>query len=99
MVRWGAKESKECERQFNLFASTGGTQGWDPESTDAAYIKEKIIQAKNPIFAPFLAKSAGGSARDNQKALSGYRSASSEYFVKLAKNGIRISASSHVHSP
>jgi hypothetical protein len=64
MVRWGAKESKECERQFNLFASTGGTQGWDPESTDAAYIKEKIIQqAKNPIFAPFLAKSAGGSAR------------------------------------
>jgi hypothetical protein len=42
----------------------------------------------------FLSKNLGGDKynRDNTKAIGGYKRTASEYFVKLAKQGIRLGA-------
>jgi hypothetical protein len=94
MSRWGVKQNKELEKQFNLFDTTGGKKGWNPGVTNDNYIKEKFCDSGNRDLIHFLSKALGGNKnnRDNSKAINGYKRAASEYFVKLAKQGVRISA-------
>jgi hypothetical protein len=89
LMAWGEKERKECTAQFDLFVTTSGQEGWDPDSADADYIKEKA-QTSN-IVRPFLSRTLGGltTNRDSDKAIGGYKRATSEYFVKLALGGTR----------
>ena len=91
-ANWGAKQKKEVLKQFNLFTSTNGEEGWDPEKWgDTDYIVGKAKD--NPICVRYLSKRQGGhqSNRDNQKVVRGYKNAASEYWVHLAKTGIRRS--------
>ena len=89
--RWSKKASTELEKQFNLFTQSGGEEGFDPRDRTAEYIKSKA--QGNPVLKPYLAGKQGGfhSHRDSAKIIRGYERVSSEYFVKLAKAGIRRS--------
>jgi hypothetical protein len=100
MSRWGVKQNKELEKQFNLFDTTGGKEGWNPGVTNDNYIKTKICESGKGDLIRFLSKSLGGDRnnRDNSKAINGYKRAASEYFVKLAKQGVRLSAFKYLES-
>jgi len=89
--RWNKKASKEVERQFDLFTQTQGKDGWDPRERAPEYVKNKVKD--NFILRPYLAGSSGGytTHKTCQKVLRGYERVSSEYFVKIAKSGIRRS--------
>lgn len=87
--RWGKEQQNECTKQFNLFTTSNGKEGWDPREQTAEYVKPRAQQ--NDVCRPFLAANLGGSSsnKDSQKVVHGYRKAASEYWVKLAKSGIR----------
>lgn len=89
--RWCKKASNELEKQFNLFTQSGGEEGFDPRDRTSEYIKSKAKD--NPVLKPYLASNQGGfhTHRDSTKIIRGYECVSSEYFVKLAKAGIRRS--------
>jgi hypothetical protein len=89
--RWNKKASNEVIKQFNLFTESGGEEGWDPRDCTAEYIKVKVKD--HDVLRPYLAGRIGGfhSNKDCSKILRGYERVSSEYFVKLAKAGVRRS--------
>ena len=95
--RWTKEAAKEVERQFNLYTESNGQEGWDPRNHNASYIKP--LAQKNDILRPYLAGNLGGhnSHKDSAKILRGYERVASEYFVKLAKQGIRRSTFIFVH--
>jgi hypothetical protein len=86
--RWSKKDSKEVIKQFNLFTESGGEEGWDPQNCNTEYIKVKVKDSD--VLRPFLAGKFGGFHlhKDCAKILCGYKRASSEYFVKLAKTRV-----------
>jgi hypothetical protein len=88
---WSKEATNEIQKQFDLFTESNGKDGWDPQNRDASYIKPCIQQ--NEVLRPFLANNLGGhdSHKTSSKILQGYERVSSEYFVKLAKSGIRRS--------
>lgn len=91
---WSTAQDNACVKQFNLFRASGGSEGWDPTKTSKKhgdYIVEKlkeVVTTRN-----YLAHSNGGhkSNSDNAKGLRGYRRVASEFWVSLAKQGIRKS--------
>lgn len=89
--RWSRVAGNEVIKQFNLFTQSGGEEGWDPRDCSPEYIKLKVKD--NDELRPFLAGKLGGfhSNKDSAKILRGYERVSSEYFVKLAKAGVRRS--------
>ena len=92
---WGETQTLECIRQFNLFQVTKGKQGWDPEKhNDPTYVKD--LAKRNQLLKPYVQKSLGGfdKNRDSSKVIRGYERAASEWWVVLAKRGIRRGASS-----
>jgi hypothetical protein len=91
--RWSKKASNEVEKQFNLFTESKGEEGWDPRDRTPEYVKLKV--RTNDLLRPFLAATFGGFHlhKNSSKILWGYERVSSEYFVKLAKAGIRRSTS------
>jgi hypothetical protein len=91
LKNWGKEQKDECTRQFNLFTTTNGADGWNPAETADSYIRPKAKD--NDILRPYLSAFIGGhsSCKDSSKVLRGYRRAGSEYIVYLAKNGIRRS--------
>jgi hypothetical protein len=91
---WGETQTQECIRQFNLFQATKGKEGWDPaKHSDTEYVKTSV--RRNQTIKPYLKKSLGGSAGniDSSKAIRGYQRAASEWWVVLARSGIRRGAS------
>ena len=95
--RWTKEAANEVERQFNLYTESNGQEGWDPRDRNASYIKP--LAQKNNVLWPFLAVNLGGheSHKDSAKILQGYEWVASEYFVKLAKWGVRHSTFIFVH--
>jgi hypothetical protein len=92
--RWGTVQDNELVKQFNLFVSSGGKKGWDPErKTDHKYIISKL--KNNVHLGRYLSKSNGGDSgnKDNQKALRGYIRVACEFFLSLAAKGVRKGAS------
>ena len=90
---WGETQTLECIRQFNLFQVTKGKQGWDPEKhNDPTYVKD--LAKRNQLLKPYVQKSLGGfdKNRDSSKVIRGYERAASEWWVVLAKRGIRRGA-------
>ena len=90
---WSETQTNECIRQFNLFKLSQGKQGWDPEKhSKPEYVKKQF--QRNQTVKPYLQKSLGGSEanRDSAKAIRGYQRASSEWWVVLARRGIRRGA-------
>ena len=86
---WGTIQNNECVKQFNLFQTSGGEEGWNPEKHDKSYIVSKLREVA--ATRRFLKVSEGGTNEDNSKGLRGYRRASSEFWVLLAARGIRKS--------
>ena len=96
--RWGEKEREACKQLFDLFKSTGGKEGWDPNNTETNYIIGCFSALQSPhkeVLQPYLSEAKGGDKgnRDNQKAVGGYTRAAGEWFVALAKSGVRASTS------
>jgi hypothetical protein len=91
LKNWGKPQKEECVKQFNLFETTNGSDGWDPREVDDSYIKPRV--KLNNVCRPYLSVALGGHSKnkDSSKAIRGYRRAASEYFVTLAKGGIRRS--------
>jgi hypothetical protein len=75
-------------KQFNVFETTNGSDGWDPCEVDDSCIE---LRAKlNDVCRPCLSVALGGHSKnkDSSKAICGHRCAASECFVTLAKGGI-----------
>lgn len=91
LKNWGKPQKEECVKQFNLFETSGGAQGWDPNEVEDSYIRPKVKDSD--VCRPYLSAALGGftNNKDSSKALRGYRRAASEYFVTLAKGGTRRS--------
>ena len=87
--RWGNEQRAECNKQFDLFARSGGKQGWNPNKTDEQYVKD--VCRTNDILRPFLHANLGGNKgnRDSEKAIGGYGRAAGEFFVMYASQGVR----------
>ena len=91
--KWSDTQTIECIRQFNLFRVTKGKQGWDPEKNDDPnYIKD--LAKRSSVLKPYVQKSLGGyeGNKDSSKVIRGYERAACEWWVALAKRGIRRGA-------
>jgi len=88
--RWGAAQRSRCEQQFDLFVTTQGAEGWDPDNTEGEYIKE--VFAEDDICRPFLQACLGGHSvhkKNSDKGIQGYNRCASEFYVQQALNGVR----------
>jgi hypothetical protein len=85
LKNWGKRQKEECVKQFNLFETTNGSDGWDPREVDDSYIKPHV--KLNDVCRPYLSVALGGHSKnkDSSKAIRGYRRAASEYFVTLPR--------------
>jgi hypothetical protein len=90
-ICWNKEATTEVLHQFNLHTSMEGEEGWDPENRAAEYIKPRAQQ--NDVLRVYLEGNLGGRTtnKDSSKLLHGYERVASEYFVSLAKAGIRRS--------
>jgi hypothetical protein len=88
---WNLAQSNVCVKNFNLFESSEGAEGWDPRQTLKADVVENL--KTDSETRKYLSKSDGGhkSNNDNAKALRGYRRVASEFWVSIAKRKIRKS--------
>ena len=82
MGRWGSAQRARCNEQFDLFVSSGGKEGWDPDDTSEAYVKEKFQE--DDICRPFLHQNLGGDRgnKNSEKATKGYKRAACEFYVE-----------------
>jgi len=90
LARWGAAQRAQCQQQFDLFTSSSGAEGWDPDQVDGEYIKTAFKD--DDICRPYLHKNLGGHSsnkKDSDKAIQGYQRAASEFYVQQALLGIR----------
>jgi len=87
--RWKAEASARCAEQFDLFVSSNGDEGWDPDETDGNAIVDLVKE--DLVIKPYMSKKLGGDKnhRDNEKAIRGYQRAASEFFVADALQGRR----------
>ena len=91
-----AVEGKLCAKQFDLYSQSSGTEGWNPltPSTEVAALFVDAAKEDHETFGPllhFLKPSQGGhpNNKDNWKAQTNFAKAAGEYFVFLAKCGVR----------
>jgi hypothetical protein len=42
LKNWGKAQKEECVKQFNLFVSSNGADGWNPQEVDDSYIRPKL---------------------------------------------------------
>jgi hypothetical protein len=89
--RWSkSREGSHCQQKFDEYVQSGGQQGWDPKLSGDANSVLNFIREDN-ILKPFLAVTLGGhkSNRNSDKGIGGYHRAASEFWTKLAKQGVR----------
>jgi len=81
---WGEAQRARCVQQFNLFMSTQGEEGWDPDNVDPDYIIDCFL--KDDICRPFLNANLGGHQlnKNSDKGISGYCRCACEYYVSEA---------------
>ena len=68
-VCWNKQAQTELEKQFNLFTTTNGDEGFDPENQMAEYIK--AAAQNNEVLCVYLAGNLGGNKtnKDSSKLL------------------------------
>ena len=63
---WNKKHSQEVAHKFDLFESSGGADGWDPELVDKNYIINCFWRADTPnMLKSFLSKNEQGGHSSN----------------------------------
>jgi len=85
--RWGEGQRALCTQQFDLFTSSEGEEGWDPDNIDPDYIINCF--SEDNICRPFLNANLGGNHlnKNSDKGIGGYRRCACEYYVSEALKG------------
>jgi len=86
---WGEAHRACCTQQFDLFTSTEGEEGWDPDNIDLDYIIDCCL--KDDICCSFVNANLGGHQlnKNSNKGIGGYRQCTCEYYISEALKGNR----------
>ena len=84
-------------QQFDLFVSTNGAEGWDPDTTEPKAILQLLLDLPassetRQLLIPFVHEDHGGQKgnKRNEKWVSNFANSASEWFTSLAKNGVHV---------